>query len=174
MLCLHGKPAVALGKKSWTCGDIIHNPCCFICFEEEKPLYDKAINAFLATKQDIPKCCDVIDSDKYPGEFVSGADAGRCYAKFRVYTGKEQRKWWFAYKEDIGRPFFVCGKGTERNPRGCGYFEWGDKIIAPRPLCYHGRLCSVKGKPGEQFFGCKRKDRSCHYFEWIGRYEDSA
>ena len=133
MLCLHGKPAVALGKKSWTCGDIIHNPCCFICFEEEKPLYDKAIKAFLATKQDIPKCCGIIHPDKvssinrywrmYQGEFVSGADAKRRYAKFRVYTGKEQHEWWTAYKEDIGRPFFVCGKSTERNPRGCGYFE---------------------------------------------------
>ena len=64
MLCLHGKPAVALGKKSWTCGDVIHNPRCFICFEEEKPLYDKAIKAFLATKQDIPKCCGIIHPDK--------------------------------------------------------------------------------------------------------------
>ena len=177
MLCLHGKPAVALGKKSWTCGDIIHNPCCFICFEEEKPLYNKAIKAFLATKQDIPKCCGIIHPDKvssinrywrmYQGEFVSGADARRRYAKFRVYTGKEQHIWWTAYKEDIGRPFFVCGKSTERNPRGCGYFEWGDKNIAPRPLCHHGTICSVKGKPGEQFFGCKTKDRTCNYFEWI-------
>ena len=178
MLCLHGKPVVALGKKSWTCGDISHNPCCFICFEEEKPLYDKAIKAFLATKQDIPKCCGIIHPDKvssinrylrtHQGKFVSGADARRHDAKFRVYTGKEQHKWWTAYKEDIGRPFFVCGKGTERNPRGCGYFKWGDKTIAPRPLCHHGTICRVDGKPGERpFFRCTKREGSCGYFEWV-------
>ena len=63
--------------------------------------------------------------------------------------------------------FFVCEKGTERDPRGCGYFEWGDKNIDTIPLCHHGTICRVKGKPGEQFFGCEAKDRSCGYFEWI-------
>ena len=176
MLCLHDKPAVALGKKGgpWTCGEHL---LCFICSEEEKPLYDKAIKAFLATKQDRPKCCGIIHPDKasyirrywgkYLCEFVSEADARRRYAKFRVYTGKEQCKWWSASEKDIGRPFFVCEKGTERNPRGCGYFEWGDKNIVPRPLCHHGTICSVKGKPGEQFFGCGGKDCKCDYFEWI-------
>ena len=71
MLCLHGKPAVAestvtFGKnakkrKSWRCSEC---PMCFYCFEEEKPLYDKAIKAFLATKQDRPKCCGIIHPDK--------------------------------------------------------------------------------------------------------------
>ena len=151
MLCLHGKPAVALGKKSWTCGDVIHNPRCFICSEEEKPLYDKAIKAFLATKQDRPKCCGIIHPDKVSsisrywskylkyktytsndtvsekppkrykpykclGEFVSAADARRHYAKFRVYTGKEQHKWWFACKEDIGRPFSCVEKVLKGTP----------------------------------------------------------
>ena len=182
MLCLHSKPA----------GDIIYNPALSFALKR-----NKGIKGFLATKQDIPKCCGIIHPDKrssinrywinyykyrtytgttpperynpyeYLGPYVSAADTERHYAKFRVYTGKEQHKWWAAYKKDIGRPFFVCGNGTKRNPRGCGYFEWGDKIIAPRPLCHHGALCSVKGKPGEQFFGCPRKDTSCGYFEWI-------
>ena len=146
MLCLHGKPAVALGKKSWTCGDVSHNTYCFTCSKEEKPLYDKAIKAFLATKQDIPKCCGIVSADqvanierywgnylKYRtytgtmppkrynpyeclGRYVSAAVARRHDAKFRVYTGKEQHVWWTAFKKDIGRPFFVCGNGTERNP----------------------------------------------------------
>ena len=71
MLCLHGKPAltkstVTFGKDakkriSWFCPEC---PMCFYCFEEEKPLYDKAIKAFLATKQDRPKCCAIIHPAK--------------------------------------------------------------------------------------------------------------
>ena len=130
MLCLHGKPAltestVTFGKnrkkrKSWYCSE---SPMCFYCFEEEKPLYDKAIKAFLATKQDRPKCCGIIHPDKAseinrywetrpgarygpkrlkPGQSgpymgpvsdVSLADARRGYAEFMVYTGKEQYKY---------------------------------------------------------------------------------
>ena len=204
MLCLHGKPAVASTVENgtfWSCGE---PSICFVCSEEEKPLYDKAIKAFLATKQDRPKCCgivpaaqvddikrywynyykyrsytfnDTVDEKppkrynpyKYLGPFVSAADAERHYAKFRVYTGKEQRIWWSAYKKDIGRPFFVCGNGTDRDPQGCGYFEWGDKTIAPMPLCHHGKICRrVKDKYGDvQFFGCTAKDQSCGYLEWI-------
>ena len=202
MLCLHGKPAVALGKKStfWTCSE---GSLCFTCSEEEKPLYDKAIKAFLATKQDRPKCCGIVHPDKasyisrywgkylkyktytsndtvdekppkrynpytYLGEFVSAADAKRRYAKFRVYTGKERRKWWSASEKDIGRPFFVCEKGTERDPQGCGYFEWGDKNIVTRPLCHHGKICRVDGeRAGRPFFGCGAKDCRCGYLEWI-------
>ena len=84
-----------------------------------------------------------------------------------MYTGTERRQWWSAYKEDIGRPFFVCGNGTERDPEGCGYFEWGDKNIVTMPLCYHGSICRVKGKAGERsILGCAAKDCPCNYFEW--------
>ena len=107
------------------------------------------------------------DPWKYLGPRVSAADAERHYAKFRVYTGKERYKWWFADKKDIGRPFFTCGKNVERNPRGCAYFEWGDKNIVTKPLCYHGSICKVKGKAGERpILGCTRKDYPCNYFEW--------
>ena len=204
MLCLHGKPVVTYGKKrkSWSCSEF---PWCFYCYEEEKPLYDKAIKAFLATKQDRPKCCGIIhpnnassikrywhnyykhrtysynDTDpiteeppkrfkpnKYLGPYVSAADARRDYAQFMVYTGKEKYRWWTANKEDIGRPFFICRKSSESNPKGCGYFEWGDKIIDTKPLCHHGKVCRiVDGKDGGRFFGCNVEDQSCKYFERI-------
>ena len=157
MLCLHAKPAVTSTTENgtfWTCGE---PSACFVCSEEEMHLYDKAIKAFLATKQDRPRCCGIVPAH----------DAERRYAKFRVYTGKEGHTWWTVYKKDIGRPFFTCGNGTNRNPRGCGYFEWGDKNIVTRPLCHHGTICRVNGKSGKRpFFGCTKRDNSCGYFEW--------
>ena len=59
---------------------------------------------------------------------------------------------------------FSC---VEKVLRGTPEAEWGDKNIVTRPLCHHGTICRVKGKSGEQFFGCEAKDRSCGYFEWI-------
>ena len=197
MLCLHGKPVVVSRTENgtfWSCGE---PSICFVCSEEEKHLYDKAIKAFLATKQDRPRCCGIVSAAqvtdierywtnyykyrsytgttppkrynpyKYLGPYVSAADAERHYAKFRVYTGTEGHTWWSACKEDIGRPFFTCGNGTDRNPRGCGYFEWGDRNIVTRPLCHHGTICRVDGKSGERpFFGCTKRDNSCSYLEW--------
>ena len=189
MLCLHGKPAVTSTTENgtfWSCGE---PSSCFVCSEEEKQLYDKAIKAFLATKQDRPKCCGIVtdaqaaaikqyyanyckyfkgrDPYKSLGDFVSAADAERHYVKFRVYTGTERHTWWSAYKEDIGRPFFTCGKNYERDPRGCGYFEWGDKNIITKPLCDHGMFCIVDGKPRQRhFFKCRAKSGSCHCFKW--------
>ena len=97
-----------------------------------------------------------------------GEGTSRNYAKFRVYTGTEQYKWWSAYKEDIGRPFFVCGKNDERDPRGCGYFAWGDKNIVTIPLCDHGVPCKIRDKTQSPrpYFICKKKIGSCGYFEW--------
>ena len=197
MLCLHGKPAVSSTTENGTFWSCSEPSICFVCSEEEKPLYDKAIKAFLTTKQDRPRCCGIVpaaqvaDIERYwrnyykyrsytgtkppkqynpykpLGTFVSAADVERHYGKFRVYTGTERHTWWSAYKEDIGRPFFVCGNGTDRNPRGCGYFEWGDKNIVTKPLCHHGKICRVDGKSGERsFFGCTAKDNSCGYLEW--------
>ena len=140
---------------SWSCGE---PSSCFVCSEEETHLYDKAIKAFLATKQDRPRCCGI----------VPAPDAERRYAKFRVYTGTEKHIWWTAYKEDIGRPFFVCGKNDERNPRGCGYFAWGDKNIVALPICEHGMVCKVVNNPdvGRPLFMCRKKIGDCGYFEW--------
>ena len=139
----------------WSCGE---PSSCFVCSEEEMHLYDKAIKAFLATKQDRPRCCGI----------VPASDAERRYAKFRVFTGTESHMWWSGYKEDIGRPFFVCGKNDERgHPRGCGYFEWGDKNIDTLPICDHGIICRVGGRPGGRpFFMCRKKIGDCGYFEW--------
>ena len=198
MLCLHGKPAVSSTTENgtfWSCGE---PSTCFVCSEEEKQLYDKAIKAFLATKQDRPKCCGIVpdaqaaDIERYYanyykfrvytgtrphkqwnpykplGGFVSAADAERHYAKFRVYTGKEQHEWWSGHKKHIGRPFFTCGKTDDKwDPQRCGYFEWGDKNIITKPLCEHGKVCIVDGRPGERhFFKCKYKGDSCHCFKW--------
>ena len=157
MLCLHGKPAVTSTNENgtfWSCGE---PSVCFVCSEEEAPLYDKAIKAFLSTNQDRPRCCAI----------TPDAVGERCYAKFRVYTGTEKYMWWSSNKKNIGRPFFTCGNKNWRHPRGCAYFEWGDKNIVTRPICKHGMMCKVKGKPGLQFFGCTKKDHPCAYFEWV-------
>ena len=154
MLCLHGKPAVTSTSENgtfWSCGE---PSSCFVCSEEEAHLYDKGIKAFLSTKQDRPRCCSIAPV------------AERHYAKFRVYTGTERHRWWNDDKKNIGRPFFTCGKNDERNPRGCGYFEWGDKNIVTRPICKHGMVCRVKGREWP-FFGCTKKDHPCSYFVWV-------
>ena len=159
MLCLHGKPAVTSTAENgtfWSCGE---PSSCFVCSEEETHLYDKAIKAFLATKQDRPMCCGI----------VPAPDAERHYAKFRVFTGTESHRWWSGYNEDIGRPVFTCGKNDERDPRGCGYFEWGDKNIVTLPICEHGMVCKVVNNPdvGRSFSVCNRKENDqCSYFEW--------
>ena len=157
MLCLHGKPAVTSTNENgtfWSCGE---PSGCFVCSEEEAPLYDKAIKPFLSTNQDRPRCCAITPDGV--GE--------QCYAKFRVYTGTEKYRWWSSGKKNIGRPLFTCGNKNWRHPRGCAYLEWGDKNIVTRPVCKHGMVCKVKGKPGLQFFGCTSKDHPCGYFEWV-------
>ena len=128
MLCLHGKPAVTvtteIGHTFWFCGE---SPRCFVCSEEEASLYDQAIKAFLTVNQERPKCCT-----------ITGDGVGeRCYAKFRVLTGKEKHGWWSWWsgdalkKENVGRPIFTCGNRHRQDSRGCGYVEWGDKYIIP-------------------------------------------
>ena len=159
MLCLHGKPAVTSTTENgtfWSCGE---PSSCFVCSGEETHLYDKAIKAFLATKQDRPRCCGI----------VPAPDAERHYAKFRVFTGTESHRWWSGCNEDIGRPVFTCGKNDERDPRGCGYSEWGDKNIVTLPICEHGMVCKVVNNPdaGRPFFVCNQKENDrCSYFEW--------
>ena len=117
MLCLHGKPAVTSTNEKGTFWSCAESPRCFKCSQEDASLYEKAINVFLATKQERPKCCPITDDTE--GEW--------CYATFRVLTGKERRKF---KEENIGRPFFTCGN-NHRFPssRGCGYFVWGDRRI---------------------------------------------
>ena len=194
MLCLHGKPAVArstvtLGKngkkrKSWTCPDSL---LCFYCYEEEKSLYDKGIKAFLATKQDRPKCCGIITTDRrkyinrhwknhnkrrtytYLDSTVSAADARRNNTEFMVFTGDKNQHPYCTVpggEEDIGRPFFVCPKSNS-----CGYFEWGDKPIVTNPLCHHGKPCrreKDKNYDDVEYFKCRSKnEQSCHYFEVV-------
>ena len=183
MLCLHGKPAVLSTTENgtlWTCGE---PSTCFRCSRGQKKSYDKAIKAFLATKQDRPVCCGIVPADKARtinrywanyhkyrtytetsdgynpfkslGRYISAADVEQRYARFGVYTGKE---WEDDFKEgNIGRPFFMCGNSTDRNPWGCGYFEWGDKNIVTKPICHHGMTCKVVGTPGRGSFFCVQR-----------------
>ena len=119
MLCLHSKPAVTSTNENGTFWSCAESPRCFVCSEEDAPLYEKAINVFLATNQERPKCCPI----------TGDAEGEWCYATFRVLTGKERRKF---QKENVGRPVFTCGNNHRfLNSRGCGYFEWGDRRIIP-------------------------------------------
>ena len=146
MLCLHGKPAVTSttenGFTFWFCGE---PSGCFICSEEEAPLYDQGIKAFLSVNQERPKCCTI----------TCDAVGERCYAKFRVLTGKEKHRWWSGgKKENVGRPLFTCGNRHRWDSRGCGYVEWGDRHIIPRPTCKHGFEWVREDTTGE-----KKKDK---------------
>ena len=151
MLCLHGKPAASSTTENgsfWFCGQ--HPKCHFICPEDEGYLYDKAIQAFLATKQERPKCCASENSEE------------RNFAKIRVVKD--------LLKASFGRPFFTCSKRDER----CEYFEWGDEIIIPKPLCKHGKPCKLRrvkkegSNQGRTFLCCpERIEESCRFFKWI-------
>ena len=85
MLCLHGKPAVASTTENgtfWTCSE---PSVCFVCSEEEKHLYDKAIKAFLATKQDRPRCCGIVPAAQKA--YISRYWAN--YIKYKTYTSND-------------------------------------------------------------------------------------
>ena len=64
MQCLHSKEAASTTTEKghfWFCAQ---NPKCqFICSEEDGYLYDRAIQAFLAVNQVLPKCCVLEDPD---------------------------------------------------------------------------------------------------------------
>ena len=150
MLCLHGKP-VAYSKKAecWFCNQ---RDICFHCPEDQAFLYDKAIKEFLATKQARPRCCGVTPE----------ASAERNYAGFNVVRD--------ITKTSFGRPFFTCSKYHD----GCGYFEWGDEIIIPKPLCNHGKPCKIRkvkkegSNQGRNFLCCPEpREKSCKFFKWF-------
>ena len=152
MLCLHGKPAAKSTTENgtvWFCGE--PSSCHFICPDEQAYLYEEAIDAFLATKQARPACCPI----------APGTSAEYNYARIRVVRG--------ATKESFGRPFFTCSKGNDR----CSYFDWGDEIIIPKPLCKHGKrskLQKVKKEGpnrGRSFLCCAEPAKeSCKFFRW--------
>ena len=155
MLCLHGKPAVSSTTENgtfWFCGE--HPKCHFICSEEERYLYDKAIQAFLATKQERPKCCAVNRTGPFSEE--------RNFAKIEVVKDPQ--------KANYGRPFFKCSKKDER----CNYFEWGDEVIIPKPLCMHRKTCKVQKvkkegpNQGRPFLCCPEPvEERCKFFKWF-------
>ena len=84
MLCLHGKPAVVSTTENgtfWSCGE---PSICFVCSEEEKHLYDRAIKAFLATKQDRPRCCGIVSADQV-------ADIERYWTNYLKYRASREQ-----------------------------------------------------------------------------------
>ena len=119
MLCLHGKPAVTSTNEEGTFWSCAESPRCFKCSQENAVLYEKGIQAFLATNQERPKCCPITFDPR--GEW--------CYATFRVLTGKGSTT---LEKENIGRPVFTCGNSNRfRRSTGCGFFAWADKPFVP-------------------------------------------
>ena len=158
ILCLHGKPAGTLTTKNgtlWVCQQ--PSSCHFSCSEDEKHLYSGAVERFLRTNQQRPKCCGVKPDAWYFGRRKHSAD--RNYAKMKVITDTE--------KESFGRPFFTCSKENDR----CSYFQWGDECLVKRPLCRHGKPCEFHTVKKEgpnyyrSFFCCPRpKNDDCKYF----------
>ena len=156
MLCLHGVPAASSTTEkgtSWFCAE--PSRCHFTCSEKDVSLYDKAVKMFLATKQDLSKCCGVTPE----------ASAERNYAKFRVVKDP--------MKANFGRPFFVCSNDE------CDYFEWGDERIVEKPLCKHGKTCrllKVKkegSNQGRSFLCCpERGEKKCKFFKWFNNSFD--
>ena len=174
MLCLHGEPAGSRFMKVynerqmlpsqrtfWYCKQ--SSTCHFeLCgYDKYKALYCDGVKTFLATNQELPKCCAV---NKSPMNDEHGVE--RNNAKMKVVTMK---------KESFGRPYFVCSKENNR----CNYFEWGDQIIVEKPLCKHGnpsRMLVVKKEgpnKGRKFFCCaEQKEKDCKFFKWFEDQEE--
>ena len=145
MKCLHGELAASSTTENgsfWFCGQ---NPSCnFFCPEDAGHLFEKAINAWRATRQPHPLC-----------------NGHHELATMRVVKD--------VMKESYGRPSFVCL--DKNNPRS--FWIWGDVQPQILPMCRHGYPCvsrKVKKKganQGRMCFCCaKEKEDSCRYFEW--------
>ena len=106
--------------------------------------FEKAINAWRATKQPHPIC-----------------NGHHELTTMRVVKD--------VMKESYGRPYFVCS--DKKNP--CSFWIWGDMQPPDLPMCRHGYPCvsrKVKkegANKGRMFFCCaNEKEDSCRYFEW--------
>ena len=161
MLCLHGEEAAELTndkkpRKVWFCNR--SDKCHFVCYDEEKELYENGIKAFLETKQPIPKCCH--------------GEKTRRQCRMKVVKDRN--------KANFGRPYFECPKRTSNEEEECGYFAWGDQTILEAPLCKHGkpsRLFRVKKEgPNKDrcFFTCSEKNQAmkCKFFKWLHDPDD--
>ena len=178
MLCLHGKPTGSrvlkspYGRRTPCCYDYCQQPstCHFEVYSNDmhKDLYCEVVKTFLATDQELPKCCAVNKppaNDEHRVE-TRKVNVERNNAKMKVVTDTE--------KESFGRPFFVCP--LERKP--CNYFAWGDQKIVEAPLCKHqwsSRMLKVK-KEGpnkdRSFFCCReRGENRCKFFKWVNDEE---
>ena len=74
-----------------------------------------------------------------------------------------------------GGPFFVCS--DRNNP--CLFWQWGDVVESPKPMCHHGLTCCVRKvkkdgpNQGRLFYCCPNdKENSCGFFEWKTKEQD--
>ena len=122
MLCLHDEKCYATSSfKNGTCWYCKNrsDDCHFKCTEDQAHLYAKAVKAFLASKQDRPKCCAITSTVIENGVTKPPVVIGRQYTEMKVVTDME--------KESFGRPFFVCP--IRKPDQRCNYFAWGDQKI---------------------------------------------
>ena len=155
MLCLHGKPAVLSTTENgtfWTCGE---PSVCFRCSRGQKESYDKAIKAFLATKQDRPVCCGIVPAAKARAIKRYWTN----YHKYRTYTDTTPPDRW-----DMCTPYkhlgpYVSAADVERRYAKLAVYtgkEWGDDF--------------KEENIGRPFFACgngtARNPWGCGYFEW--------
>ena len=147
-VCLCRKPTGGTFTENGLCS--VCSFCHFFCTEEDAFIYDQAVKKFLATKQPQPLCCMGII---------------RRSAQMKANTNVES--------DNFGRPFFVCSKKTDP----CRYFAWGDQAIIPRPLCEHGKPCTIRKQwkegpnNGRYFFSCaepyKPTRGPCKFFRYM-------
>ena len=146
MKCLHGEPAATSTTENgtfWFCGQ---NPSCnFFCPKDVGHLFEKAIDAWRATKQPHPECKEHHQL------------ATMCVVKDMM-------------KESYGRPYFVCS--DKKSP--CSFWVCGDVKALDPPMCRHDYPCVIRKvkkegvNKGRRFFCCaNEKEDSCRFFEWI-------
>ena len=145
MECLHGTPATVSTTKNGTFWFCGNKPSChFFCPEKERNIFEMALASFQASGCHQPVC-----------------HVHQKLAKMRVVKNNANG--------NGGRPFFVCS--DQENP--CSFWQWGDVVESPKPLCSHGltsRVRKVKkdGPNQARLFYCCPNDQanSCGFFEW--------
>ena len=163
MLCLHGEPAGSTTTENgtfWYCKQ--PSICHFAYYDDDKhkDLYCEGVKTFLATNQELPKCC-AVNKTSVNDETPNVVE--RNNAKLCVYVNEK--------KESFGRPFFMCSKVVDK----CNYYVWGDEKIIKYPLCEHGKPCRLMSvKRGRMLFDCNEPwEKRCMFRQWFtGEPED--
>ena len=116
--------------------------CKFFCLVQDCYIFTKAMSSFRESGCPHPVC-----------------HTHQRYAKLCVVKNM--------LKQSYGRPFFVCSE--RENP--CKFWQLGDIIESPRPLCLHGMVyCERKVRKdgtnqNRPFYICPRVDH-CNFFAW--------